>query len=276
MKWIQAQGNTSTGYRSRQFIRALLIFLIILFVPYSKCFAKQPIDHSEHPRSRRQAKTAGHRNAVVNVNYVYEYERSNDNFDRTNTNELDLVLTYGVLEKVDVIMNMPVKYKVLNGKKHYSGLADLSLEAKWKFYEKDDLHLAVYPQMTFPTGYYRQGEGEGRATYGVMLIATKDIDPVTLSLVSSYTRNENKVDDRRNIWTLYLNGTLRTSENLSLLGSAGIERDKNKSYKKDPIYLTGGFSYAVSKTFSILPSVKVAIRKPETDITFTLGTQWTF
>jgi hypothetical protein len=257
-------------------LKKLFILIIAFSAAGARCFAEPPVVHSEHPSSHRQAKTVGHRNIVANVNYVYEYERVRDSGDRTNTNEVDLLLTYGLLEKLDLIINTPLKYKTLNGDKNYSGMADLSLEAKWKFYEKDTLHLAIYPQMTLPTGYYKQGEGEGRVTVGGMFLATKDIDPVTLSLAFSYTRNENKVNDRLNIWTLYLNGVLKTSEKLSLLGSVGIERDKNKSYTDNPIYLTGGFTYAVSKTFAILPSVKWAVRKPETDITFTLGTRWTF
>ena len=255
---------------------SLFALLMIFSFADTRCFAEAPVGHSEHPLSRRQAKTAGHRNIIANVNYVYEYERVRDTGDRTNTNEADLILTYGLLEKLDLIINAPFKYKVLNGEKNYSGMADLSLEAKWKFYEKDALHLAIYPQMTLPTGYYKQGEGEGRVTVGGMFLATKDIDPVTLSLAFSYTRNENKVNDRLNIWTLYLTGVLKVSEKLSLLGGAGMERDKNKSYTDNPIYLTGGFTYAVSKTFSLLPSIKWAARKPETDIIFTLGTQWKF
>jgi len=76
------------------------------------------------------------------------------------------VFTYGLSESVDLVAGFPYVWSRAkeNGETVFSddGLNDISLEAKWRFFEKNGFGLALKPGITFPTGDYEKGFGTGR------------------------------------------------------------------------------------------------------------------
>ena len=61
--------------------------------------------------------------------------------------ELRAALTYGVIDNIDVIWTIPHQWKKTEVSdatvSDVSGVADVSMEIKWRFFEKDGLSLAV-------------------------------------------------------------------------------------------------------------------------------------
>ena len=73
-----------------------------------------------------------------------------------------------------------------------NGISDISLEVKWRFYEKDGLSFALKPGISMPTGDEEKGLGAGRVGYRIFFITTKEIAPWAFHLNLGYIRNENK------------------------------------------------------------------------------------
>jgi hypothetical protein len=205
-----------------------------------------------------------------------EYEDADVTHVITRTNDVDFHMTYGLLEWLDIIVDVPLKYRTVNGKKTYSGLDDITLEAKVKFFDKNGFSFAADPFITFPNWGYKYGIGEGRIQSGITLYGTYSKDPLSVTVCGTYKRNENRVNDRLDIWKAYISPSYKIMDPLTLMGSIGWERDTNKLNSKYPLYLSGGFSYQINDMISIIPSVKYAFYKPEKDITVYVGTQIVF
>jgi hypothetical protein len=80
------------------------------------------------------------------------------------------------------------------------GIADLTLEAKWRFFEKGGFAMALKPGVSFPTGNHNKGFGTGRDDLRSALHSHAGHRPVSLHLNAGYRRNENETDERKDIW----------------------------------------------------------------------------
>ncbi|MFH1593262.1 MAG: transporter [Candidatus Omnitrophota bacterium] len=246
----------------------LLISAIILSFP-SACFAV-------YPAASHHARTTGHHKKTVDVNYSYEYEKSYDSDEIIRTSEVDVALTYGVNPDLDIILDVPLVVKTKKIGDDYRGLDDVSLEMKWRFYERAGLHLALYPEITLPSGRYKDGVGNGRMTYSSMLIASQEIGRFQVSATAKYTFNDNQTGDRLNLWEVHLTPQAKLSEKVTALVSWGIERNSTKGRDNNPVHLSGGIIYAMTDFLAIIPTFKAMLNKPETDLTFIIGTSWSF
>jgi hypothetical protein len=63
-----------------------------------------------------------------------------------------------------------------------AGLSDIIFAVKWRFFgnENSPTELAIYPQISTPTGDYRQGLGEGRPAYALPVLAQEKWDKWSL------------------------------------------------------------------------------------------------
>lgn len=251
-----------------KFPKTAIALLVLILLPVL-CQARQQEKH-------RHAKTHGRNKASLRVTYSYEYERFDNTLKIERTNEVDILATYGLLEKLDLIVDIPLKYKLSGGDVIYSWTDDIVLEAKLKLYDHKDFHLAVNPQVSLPTGKYKQGEGEGRATGAIQALVTQDIDPFTFTFSGYYQRNENLVNDRLDIWKVYLIPSAKLTDYLSLNSSIGLERDTNKKNPNILVHLSGGMAWQINEMVSFLPSAEVVFYEMETDVIVYLGTQVKF
>jgi hypothetical protein len=152
-----------------------------------------------------------------------------------------------------------------------SGIADISVEVKWRFFEKDGLSFAVKPGITLPAGDKDKDLGSGRAAGTLYLITTKDIDPWAFHLNLGYKRNENSVDEREDIWHASLAGELKILKKLKLVANIGAERNTDKVSDTDPAFLVGGFIYTLKENVDIDFGVKAGLNKAEADMTYMAG-----
>lgn len=190
------------------------------------------------------------------------------------------ILSYGITDNVDIVFGMPYQwFKVKEDGEVTSkedGISDMSLEIKWRFYEKDGLSLALKPGITLPTGDDDKGLGQGRATYSLFLITTKEIEPVVLHLNLGYVRNENKLDERNDIWHVSLAGETEVVKDLKVVANIGAERNPDKTSNTHPAFILGGLIYSITENFDIDVGIKAGLNKPETDLTFLAGIAWRF
>ncbi len=86
-----------------------------------------------------------------------EYGQAGEATITTTMSALSAMLTYGVIDTVDIILGIPYQAWSANNSGAESvvkgnGLAVLALEAKWRFYEKEGLSFALKPGFTIPNG----------------------------------------------------------------------------------------------------------------------------
>lgn len=209
-----------------------------------------------------------------------ETERASDGIGangaaKERETELRAALTYGVIDNVDVILTTPYKWKKTEvgdaTASDVSGIEDISVEVKWRFFEKDGLSFAVKPGITLPAGDRNKDLGTGKATGTIYFITTKEIDPWAFHLNLGYKRNENTVDEREDIWHASLAGEYKVMKNLKLVANIGAERNTDKLSDTDPAFILGGFIYSLRENMDIDFGIKGGLNKAEADITYLAG-----
>lgn len=106
------------------------------------------------------------------------------------------VLSYGVAGTADAQLGVPWHR---NGG---DGIGDVSLDLKWRFFERNALSLALKPGITLPTGDEGDGRGTGKTTWGSLLIVSYAPGAVALHAHAGYRRNENTLGERETLHQL--------------------------------------------------------------------------
>jgi hypothetical protein len=136
--------------------------------------------------------------------------------------------------------------------------------------------FALKPGATFPTGNEKKDLGTGRVTYSIFFITTKEIEPLAFHLNLGYMRNENKLDERKDIWHISLASELKLIKDLRLVTNIGMERNPDRTSNKHPAFILGGFIYSIFENFDIDIGIKGGLNKQETDVTILAGIAWRF
>jgi len=198
-----------------------------------------------------------------------EYGHDREGIITTKTSDLSATLTYGIIETVDIVLGIPYQAWSSDDSEFlakWSGIADLSLEAKWRFYEKQGLSLALKPGFTIPTGDAEKGLGAGRPTYHLFFIATKQMKPWEFDMNVGYLYNENTAGERKNIWSASLDAQVEVVRDLKVALDVGVATNPDSSSNTPPAYILGGLIWSIRENLDIGLGVKGGLTKPETDI----------
>jgi hypothetical protein len=231
----------------------------------------------------------------VNSEFTYEKERQyNPDEEKWETKketggELATVLSYGITDNTDIVLGLPYQWKktridgivTTDKAEQGDGIADMSLEVKWRFYEKDGFSLAFKPGITLPTGDEKKGLGNGRASYGIVFITTKEIEPWAFHLNLGYTYSSYKLQadrdaNRKGIWHISIASEVEIIKDLKAVANIGIERNPDKTSNTHPAFILGGLIFSISDNIAIDFGVKGGLNKPETDLTFLAGIAFKF
>lgn len=209
---------------------------------------------------------------------LYESEEDDSGFN-INTYTLDALFTYGINDKISMVVEAPYKYKYVQKKedeilRRHSGFDDIGLYLMYKIFEKDGAAIAVAPKITIPNGDYEHGIGNGRATYGLSFFAHKDWNKFGVNSVCEYTRNENQIDNDINIWRISLMPHYQFSDNLGVHVGVRLEEDTNKENSGKPLYLSAGFEYVLNDFITIAPAFEWGFHKLEKDKIGSIWISW--
>jgi len=230
-----------------------------------------------HPLITDDTGTQGKGKFQLEVNGEFNYDKETEEGVTTKETggEVAAILSYGIVDNLDIVLGVPYQwFKVKEDgdvTDKEDGISDMSLELKWGFYEKDGLSFALKPGITLPTGDDEKGLGTGRATYSLYFITTKEIEPWAFHLNLGYGRNENKFDERKDIWHASLAGEVEVVKNLKVVANIGGERNPDKSSDTHPAFILGGLIYSLSENFDIDFGVKGGLNKTETDYSILAG-----
>ncbi|OGW27259.1 MAG: hypothetical protein A2X59_07490 [Nitrospirae bacterium GWC2_42_7] len=226
--------------------------------------------YAAHPLITDDTGTQGKGKFQMEVNAEYASDSGN-----TET-ALGVSLSAGLLENLDAVIGLP--YIFLKEKDdagewgREDGISDLSVSLKWRFYERDGLSFAVKPGMTLPTGDEEE-LGEGKATYSLFLITTKELEPFTLHLNLGYIANRKEV---RDIWHFCMAGEYAATKRLKIVGNIGGETNPDSASSVHPLFVLGGLIYKLTDSFDIDFGVKAGLNKAEADYTLLAGIAFRF
>lgn len=179
------------------------------------------------------------------------------------------VFTYGLLENVDLAAGFPYAWSKVKEKGetvlNENGFSDISFEAKWRFYEKKGFGMALKPGITLPTGDHGKGFGTARVTYGLTFIASKEIDLLGFHFNAGYTRNENKVDKRKDLWSASAAVTYEVIKDLNVVGDIGLQSNADHAAKTAPAFALVGLNYTVTNHVMLDAGFKFGLNKQEVD-----------
>jgi len=108
------------------------------------------------------------------------------------------------------------------------------------------------------------------------LIASEEVGSWAFHGNLGYIRNENKVDERKDLWHASFAATWEVVKNLKLAADIGIERNPDGDAKDDPAFLIGGIIFSVNENFDVDFGVKYGLTNSETDIAALAGVTFRF
>jgi hypothetical protein len=250
-------------------LKRIIGMVVLLFWPGS-AFAAHPLitdDTGTQGKGKFQVET--------NSEITYDKEKAEGVTIKEIGSEVATVLSYGIRDNIDIVLCFPYQwFKIKEDGEVTSkenGISDISLELKWRFFEKDSMSFALKPGIAFPTGNEKKGLGTGKVSYGIFFITTKEMKPWAFDLNLGYIRNENKVDERRDVWHASLASEVEVIRNLKAVANIGIERNPDRASDAHPAFILGGLIYSVSENFDIDFGIKRALNKPETDYAILVG-----
>jgi hypothetical protein len=230
-----------------------------------------------HPLITDDAGTIGAGKYQMEVNGEYGHEKEEGVTTVTTIGAASL--SYGLSESTDLVIGLP--YQHVRATEDTTvmadhGFSDTSLEVKWRFYEHDDLSLALKPGLTLPTGDDEDGLGAGKASFSLFTIISKEMKPWAFHLNLGYIRNENTLNEERDIRHASIASTFAVTDSLTAVANLGVESNRDELAGTDPAFFLAGLVYALSERFDLDCGFKYGLNSAETDYTVLAGITWVF
>lgn len=195
--------------------------------------------------------------------------------DGARSQTTTLTLTRGVSENLDVFLNTP--YALTDPK----GVNDVSLGAKWRFYEAEDFSLGLKPELRLPTGNQSKELGDGRYGQALTMMAQYEKGDFTWLFNVGTEHHDFSDATRRNSQRKWINKTsvamlYAVNDQWTLLIDTGVASHADKNISKDPQYLVLGTIYHVHDDLDLDVGYKKALNSTEVDKQIGVGVTWRF
>lgn len=138
------------------------------------------------------------------------------------------VYSYGIAGPADLQLGLPyLRVKENEGDRRTlsSGINDLSLDVKWRFFERGALSLGFKPGISLPTGDANKFLGAGRVTWGALLIGSYEPGPLAVHAHVGYRDFRNQLGLKSSLWHGSVAATWEVVEQVKLV--MDLSRDTN-------------------------------------------------
>lgn len=189
------------------------------------------------------------------------------------------VLTYGLRDNLDVLVTLPytrVRTEIDGSATSAAGVGDVGLDAKWRFFERADLSVALKAGLSYPSGEETEGLGAGYWNYSVNLVTSYAHGPWGYHLHLGYWRNRNALGEIPQIHHASVALTYQASDAWRLVADIGNDTSPDRSYEEDRVFLTLGAIFSLRENFDLDLGLRRALSDPEIDNTLLLGMAWRF
>jgi hypothetical protein len=235
-----------------------------------------------HPLITDDTGTQGKGKFQLELNGQYDWDKETKEDEAVNSTggQAAAILSYGIADNVDLILSVPYLWgkAEVNEITVYDekGIGDAVLETKLRLLEKNGFSLALKPGISFTTGNDEKGLGAGQLGGHLFLIASQELGAWAFHGNLGYIRNENKTDERKDIWHASIAATWEVVKNLKLAANIGIERNPDTDANNDPAFLIGGIIYSMKENLDVDFGVKCGLTKSEKDISVLAGITFRF
>ncbi|WP_374358434.1 transporter [Chitinimonas sp.] len=185
-------------------------------------------------------------------------------------------MTYGLAESIDVSLSVPYWRIRQDGSPSQSGVGDVGLAAKWRFYEQDGLSFALKPSLSLPTGNKDKNLGAGRAGVGLAGVTTYTSGKLTWLGNVGLTYADNSTGARKSLWAVSTGVQYALNERLKLALDTGVYRNSDRSDSTNPSFALVGLIYSPSEQLDLDIGYKRGLNHAEYDRSFGIGltTRW--
>jgi len=230
-----------------------------------------------HPLITDDAGTQGKGKFQLEMNGQYDSDKESvDGVSvKTRGGQAAVTLSYGIVDNVDLVAGLPYQWGKIEeddaAASDEQGISDMVIEAKWRFFEHNGFNLALKPGISIPTGNETKGLGTGKIGGHLFLIGSAEIAPWAFHINLGYIRNENKADERENLWHASLATTWEFVKKLKFVTNIGIESNPDTGTSTDPAFILGGIIYSLAENFDLDFGIKYGLNSSETDCSLMAG-----
>jgi hypothetical protein len=212
-----------------------------------------------------------------------EYEHDDDDGVKSKVTTVASAFSTGLTDTIDLVLGVPFQFSRASEDTDdghevttEEGISDVSAEIKWRFFEREGLSFALKPGVTFPTGDRDKELGGDRMTYSLYLISTLEAGPTWFHANVGYIQNENKDDDRRELWQASLAMEYAAAEKLKLVANIGVDRNPEIGTETNPAFILGGVIYSLTDYLDVDMGVKGGLNDVSPDYSILAGLTWSF
>ncbi len=230
-----------------------------------------------HPLITDDTGTQGEGMFQIEANFQYSHHRQGRVTEKSF--ELETIISCGVMDDVDLVAGVPYQHvstKERGFRNTEAGISDVALEVKWRFLEHSGWSLALKPGITVPTGDKDKGLGLGRISPSLFFILTKETEPLAFHLNLGYMRNENRLDERTDLWHASIASEVEILKELKAVANIGVERNSSKDSATLPAFILGGFICSLTQNLDLDVGLKAGLTRSEPDYSILAGVAWRF
>jgi hypothetical protein len=222
--------------------------------------------HALHPLITEDAYTVGEGTAQLELGIEHNRLKGDGADERVNV--LRPIFSWGLREDLDLILGLPmaqIREDIAGALDHRHGVADASLDLKWRFREQEGVKLALKPGIVLATGDLDRGFGGGRLAAGAALVATFERDGWYWNLHGGYLRNNNKAGNRQDLFHLSASAVYRVREGLQLALDASVDSHDDPLQRTWPAVLLGALIYSPHKDLDLDLGMKRGLNEQAED-----------
>lgn len=245
----------------RQLIISILIFI---------CYLNSPDAFAYYPLITDDATTISREKLQYEINLELGYESNLEG--KISQSSFRNTLTYGIFNRLDFSVGLPFVYMREMGFKNNKayGFSDIEAYLKYRIYEKNGLKIGLKPIIVCPTGDFKKGLGEGSAGAQIFLLVDVEVSK-QYTIFLGYLRNENKIEEKKNLLKFSIAGDLEIVKNHYLVADSGTTSNGSANNNEITTFFLVGLCYLLSNDFDISFAFKIGLKSPELDKTILSG-----
>jgi len=242
---------------------AILIGLTVPLMAAGTAFAAHPLiteDTGTQGKGKFQLEASG--------TWLTDQEDKDGVGMREITSFAAIAFAAGITEILDLMISVPYVWtetKEAGTKTKESGLFDTLIEAKWRFYEKQKLGLAIKPGILLPTGDEEKGLGTGRVGYSAVLISTLDAEPWEFDANLGYLYLPNWSGERSNILLVSVASRFAVAEQWMIVGEIGAARNSDCVDNNNHFFGQVGLIYSPKDDLDLSAGYLLGLNNEEVD-----------
>jgi len=242
----------------------LIIFCLFLICPCLS-FAARPLSTDDAGTVDR-----GEFEAEAGLEYVNQQDKEL---------ALGFVLKSGILDNLDLGVELPYKFIDFSTGSKTDGFDDISVTTKYNFFEEADVWPALSVSFSIKTdsGNDDKSLGTGEQEYAINTILSKTLDKISLHINIGYViKDDLPQENLRDVLTYGFALEYPLNEKFNLVGEITGESERRNKFDDNPMSGLIGFNYSVTESIAYDLGVGFEVSEASPDFNITTGLTFSF